>query len=158
MTTSHKTKWREGLISGKASIEVALNELRLRVKLTKDAFEGVETDYSNGYISGLEQAIQTMEEYIDRRHIEMKDINLFDVLKRMNIEKPDSLHAYYSNNVENVNAGKQGWGNVKIAITTGDAQEIMNGIVAGNITKSIMLFVVDRRVMDETKKETEQLK
>lgn len=64
MTTSHKTKWRESLIRGKASINAALDELRLNVKLIKEAFEGVETDYSNGFISGLERAISTMEDYL----------------------------------------------------------------------------------------------
>lgn len=82
--------------------------------------------------------------------------NLFDVLKRMNIEKPESLHAYFSNNLENVNAGKQGWGSVKIAVTTGDAQEIMNGIIGKNITKSIILFVVDQNVMDDMMEEKEK--
>ena len=85
----------------------------------------------------------------------MSDVNLFDVLKRMNIEQPETLHAYFTNNVENVNAGKKGWGSVKMAITTGDAQEVMNGLIAGNITKTVMLFVVDRRVMDAMKKEME---
>ena len=84
-----------------------------------------------------------------------KDVNLFDVLKRMNIEKPDSLHAYFSNNIMNLNAGKNGWGDVKVDITTGDAQELMNGTLAGNMTKTVMLFVVYRRVMDEMKKEME---
>ena len=82
--------------------------------------------------------------------------NLFDTLKRMNIEKPESLHAYFSNNLENVNAGKHGWGNVKIAITTGDAQEIMNGIIAKSETKTIILFVVDRQVLDDMQKEVEE--
>lgn len=83
--------------------------------------------------------------------------NLFDALKRMNVEKPESLHAYFSNNLENVNAGKQGWGNVKIAITTGDAQEIMNGIVSKTITKDFMLFVVDRKVLDSMREEDEKM-
>ena len=84
-----------------------------------------------------------------------KDVNLFDVLKRMNIEKPDSLHAYFSNNVQDVSSGKKGWGSVKMAVITGDAQEIMNGLMVGHITKTVMLFVVDRQVMDEMKKEME---
>ncbi|MFA6204328.1 MAG: hypothetical protein WC710_14215 [Gallionella sp.] len=77
----------------------------------------------------------------------MNTANLFDVLKEMNINHPDTLHAYFQNNVENVNAGKKGWGSVKVAITTGDAQEIMNGFMDGHITKSVMLFVVDRDEM-----------
>jgi hypothetical protein len=83
--------------------------------------------------------------------------NLFDVLNRMNTEHIGSVHAYFSDNLENVNAGKQGWGNVKIAVTTGDAQEIMGGIVGNRVTKSIMLFVVDREVMDQVKAEIEAL-
>jgi len=85
----------------------------------------------------------------------MSDVNLFDVLKRMNIEQPETLHAYFSNNIENLNAGKNGWGSVKMAITTGDAQELMNGTIAGNMTKTVMLFVVDRRAMDAMKKAME---
>lgn len=85
----------------------------------------------------------------------MSDVNLFDVLKRMNIEQPETLHAYFSNNIENLNAGKQGWGSVKMAITTGDAQELMNGTLSGNMSKTVMLFVVDRRAMDAMKKEME---
>ena len=85
----------------------------------------------------------------------MSDVNLFDVLKRMNIEQPETLHAYFSNNIENLNAGKNGWGSVKMAITTGDAQELMNGTIAGNMTKTVMLFVVDRSAMDAMKKEME---
>lgn len=85
----------------------------------------------------------------------MSDVNLFDVLKRMNIEQPETLHAYFTNNVENVNAGKKGWGSVKMAITTVDAQEVMNGLIAGNITKTVMLFVVDRSAMDAMKKAME---
>lgn len=85
----------------------------------------------------------------------MSDVNLFDVLKRMNIEQPETLHAYFSNNIENLNAGKQGWGSVKMAITTGDAQELMNGTISGNMSKTVMLFVVDRRAMDAMKKAME---
>lgn len=83
----------------------------------------------------------------------MDEPNLFDVLNRMNTEHEGSVHAYFSNNIENLNAGKQGWGNVKIAITTEDAQAIMHGILSKNMTKSIMLFVVDRDVMDHVKSE-----
>lgn len=75
--------------------------------------------------------------------------NLFAVLDRMNTEHEGSVHAYFSNNIENVSAGKNGWGNIKIAITTEDAQEIMNGMMRGKMTRSVMLFVVDRDVLDD---------
>lgn len=84
--------------------------------------------------------------------------NLFKVLDTMNTEHEGSVHAYFSNNIENVNAGKKGWGNIKIAITTGDAQEIMGGIMNCDITKSVMLFVVDRKVMDAVRAALEATK
>lgn len=77
--------------------------------------------------------------------------NLFDVLNKMNTEHEGSVHAYFSNNIENLNAGKQGWGSVKMAITTGDAQDLMAGVASGHMTKTVMLFVVDREVMEKVK-------
>ena len=82
-------------------------------------------------------------------------MNLFDVLNKMNTEHEGSVHAYFSNNIENINGGSKGWGNVKIAITTGDAQELMAGTLSGHMTKTVMLFVVDRDMMEQVKKEIE---
>lgn len=82
-------------------------------------------------------------------------VNLFKVLDEMNQQHEGSVHAYFSNNIENINAGKQGWGNIKIAITTGDAQELMNGLMDKNMTKSVMLFIVDRKVMSEVQSKLE---
>lgn len=81
--------------------------------------------------------------------------NLFDVLNRMNVEHEGSVHAYFSNNIENLNAGSKGWGSVKMAITTGDAQELIAGVASGQMTKTVMLFVVDRAVMDRVRGEME---
>lgn len=81
--------------------------------------------------------------------------NLFKVLDEMNRQHEGSVHAYFSNNIENINAGKKGWGNIKIAITTGDAQELMGGLMDKNMTKSVMLFIVDRKVMDEVRAKME---
>lgn len=82
-------------------------------------------------------------------------VNLFDVLNRMNTEHEGSVHAYFSNNLQNVNAGRDGWGSVKMAITTADAQELIAGIASDHETKAVMLFVVDRAVMNQVKEEGE---
>lgn len=55
--------------------------------------------------------------------------NLFEVLDKMNTEHEGSLHAYFSNNIENLNAGRDGWGSLKMAITTGDAQELVESYI-----------------------------
>lgn len=77
--------------------------------------------------------------------------NLFDVLNTMNTEHEGSLHAYFSDNIQQVNAGKGGWGSIKMAIITADAQEVLSGAVRGEVTKSVMLFVVDRGVMEKVR-------
>lgn len=81
--------------------------------------------------------------------------SLFQVLDRMNTEHEGSVHAYFSNNIENLNAGKKGWGSVKMAIVTEDAQALLNGVVSGDMTKTVMLFVVDRAVMEAVRDEKE---
>lgn len=81
--------------------------------------------------------------------------NLFDVLNKVNQLPNGKLHAYFADNIQNVNAGKGGWGNIKMAIVTGDAQKIMNAIMGGNSEVSVMLFVVDKQSMDEVKNEIE---
>lgn len=75
--------------------------------------------------------------------------NLFDVLDKVNELPGGKLHAYFMNNIQHINAGSNGWGNIKIAITTADAQAIMNGIIGNKITHSVMLFVVERDAMDK---------
>lgn len=77
--------------------------------------------------------------------------NLFDNLRIINDEKIGSVHVYFSNNLKDVRAGKQGWGEITMAVTTGDAQEIMNGAVSGETTKYIILMVVDKKTYDEQK-------
>ena len=42
--------------------------------------------------------------------------NLFKVLDTMNTEHEGSVNDYFSNNIENINAGKKGWGFIRIAI------------------------------------------
>ena len=75
--------------------------------------------------------------------------NLFDVLKKINEETVGSVVMYPMSNVENINAGKKGWGNVKIAITTEDATTLMQSFMKGTVQKTIMLFVVDVKVMKD---------
>lgn len=82
-------------------------------------------------------------------------MNLFDVLNKMNAKHVGSVHAYFSNNIENLNAGKKGWGSLKIAITSEDAQELMNGTLSGHMTKTVMLFIVDKSIMEQVQKEDE---
>jgi hypothetical protein len=77
--------------------------------------------------------------------------NLFDVLDKVNKLPDGKLHAYFADNIMDVKAGKEGWGSVKMAIITGDAQKIMNAIMGGQNQVSVMLFVVDRQSLDETK-------
>ena len=79
--------------------------------------------------------------------------NLFEVLNKVNHLPGEKLHAYFANNIQNVNAGRKGWGNLKIAITTEDAQQIMAGIMGKNMSVSIMLFIVDRDSMEQVKTE-----
>lgn len=82
---------------------------------------------------------------------------IFDVLERMNTQHEGSVHAYFSNNIETVNAGSKGWGNIKMAITTGDAHQVMAGSVSGDVTMSVMLFIVDLAIMDQVKAEIEAM-
>ena len=84
-----------------------------------------------------------------------KKASLFQVLGRMNDDHEGSVAAYFAGNIENINAGKKGWGSLKMAITTGDAQALMAGTMSGHMTKTVMLFVVDRDVMDAVKAEIE---
>ncbi len=81
--------------------------------------------------------------------------NVFITMARMNVQQPDSLHAYLSNNLQDVKAGKNGWGSVQVAITTGDAQAIMNDIFANKSTKIVMLIVADRKVFDDMRTDEE---
>lgn len=81
--------------------------------------------------------------------------NLFDVLDKVNNLPGGKLHAYFADNIQNVNAGSKGWGNIKIAIVTGDAQKIIKAIAGGQSEVAVMLFVVDRQAMDEVKNEIE---
>lgn len=79
--------------------------------------------------------------------------NLFNVLNRINTEHVGSLHAYFSDNIKQIHAGKGGWGSVEMAITTGDAQELLNAVISGESTKSVMLFVVDRGILEKIRDE-----
>jgi len=81
--------------------------------------------------------------------------NLFDVLKKINLEREQALHAYFSDNIMDLHAGRDGWGSLKIAITTGDAQELMGGVMGGKMKKRVLLFVVDSEAMEAVKAEIE---
>lgn len=86
----------------------------------------------------------------------MTKANAFDVLKEMGKRNINSFHSYPLDNIQNINAGKKGWGSVQIAISTGDAQLLLNDVMQNGITTNICLMVWSVEEFDKIKKEMEE--
>lgn len=82
----------------------------------------------------------------------MSKINNFDVLNRMTEIDDKSLHGYSAaDNLMDVNFGKNGWGSIRLAISSDDASNLMS-----NKNTRAYLLVWDGKRFDEIKKQMEE--
>lgn len=83
-------------------------------------------------------------------------VNNFDVLKEL-CKRSNNVHAYPKDNITNINAGKKGWGSITIAISTGDAQKLLNETMAKTHDVGFYLIVWDIAEFDKLKAEMEEV-
>lgn len=93
--------------------------------------------------------------YSRHREDKMNKVNNFDVLKEMGKRNIITFHSYPLDNVQNINAGKDGWGSVQIAISTGDAYRLLNDAMLDKPANNVCLLIWSQSEFEKIKKEME---